>query len=144
MSQVSDKRLALDLSALRQMAWRRVGELTGDPLLTDKIPLDATTRLHWLPTKKMAADCLTKNMKPGVLLDLMHGKELDCTEERTDDDDKKEAMNLKQELLGIAALGGLLYRRKNHKGSTREITAYKRSTSEPWWASELGMIPEEP
>ena len=38
MSQVSDKRLALDWSALRQMAWRQVGELTGDPLLTDKIP----------------------------------------------------------------------------------------------------------
>ena len=126
MSQVSDKRLALDLSALRQMTWRQSGELTGDPLLTDRIPSDATTRLHWLPTKKMAADCLTKSMKPGVMLNLMRGLELDCTEERDDADNKKESEELKKELLGLAALGRPRYNGFEKYVTIREKNAYKR------------------
>ena len=139
MSQVSDKRLALDLSALRQMVWRQDGELTGDPLLTDRIPPGATTRLHWLPTTKMAADCLTKSMKPGILTDLMRGKEMDCTDERTNDDDKKESEQLKKELLGLAALGGLRYMAMNGYGSTQEK---KKNTKRRPWTMELEAVPE--
>eukprot|EP00435_Cladocopium_sp_Y103_P018811 s2728_g4.t1 len=64
---VSDKRLAIDLTGIRQQIWRKLQEEVGDPLITDRLPLDATTRLHWLCTEKMAADCLTKAMKPGSL-----------------------------------------------------------------------------
>ena len=48
MHSVSDKRLAIDLTGIRQQIWRRQGEETGDPLITDRLPLDASTRLHWV------------------------------------------------------------------------------------------------
>ncbi len=70
---VSDKRLAIDLSGLRQMAWRKQGEQYGDTLLTDKVPEDGSTKVVWTSTDRMPADCLTKAMKPGILVDVMHG-----------------------------------------------------------------------
>lgn len=73
---LSDKRLAIDLCALRQMVWRRFGELTGDPLLTDRLP-DTSTHVFWTTTDKMIADALTKHMKPGLLEDVMCGKQID-------------------------------------------------------------------
>jgi len=63
---VSDKRLAIDLSGLRQMAWRQKGELYGDTLLTDRVPEDGSTKIVWTTTDRMPADCLTKAMKPGT------------------------------------------------------------------------------
>ena len=81
MSNVSDKRLAIDLSSIRQLIWRRKGELLGDPLLTDKLPQDSTSSLHWVPTLKMPADCLTKSMKPGLLCTVMDGLHIDLTPE---------------------------------------------------------------
>eukprot|EP00435_Cladocopium_sp_Y103_P035023 s1828_g9.t1 len=65
---VTDKRLAIDLCNLRQQVRRRNGEDVGDPLLTDFLPSDRTTKLTWIPTEKIPADCLTKAMKPGVLI----------------------------------------------------------------------------
>ena len=70
----------------------------------------------------------------------MHGRELDCTEERDNVDDKQEANDLKQDLLGLTALGGLRYMLRKDNGSIKEKKNYK---SEPWWAHSLGMIPEE-
>ncbi|CAE7702117.1 TY4B-J, partial [Symbiodinium sp. CCMP2456] len=63
LSTVADKRLAIDLSAMRQLIWRRKGELTGDPLLTDEPPDDATTLVKWIDTATMLADGLTKKMR---------------------------------------------------------------------------------
>jgi len=40
-----DKRLAIDLSGVRQQIWRLRGEEVGDPLLTDHLPTDGTTTL---------------------------------------------------------------------------------------------------
>ena len=79
MHSVSDKRLAIDLTGIRQQIWRRQGEETGDPLITDRLPLDASTRLHWVNTEKMAADCLTKSMRPKSLTAVMSGQWIDLT-----------------------------------------------------------------
>jgi len=82
MHSVSDKRLAIDLTGIRQQIWRRQGEETGDPLITDRLPLDASTRLHWVNTEKMAADCLTKSMRPKSLTAVMSGQWIDLTPEK--------------------------------------------------------------
>ena len=76
---VGDKRLAIDLSAIRQVTWRLHGEEYGDPLLTDRISPAATTRLLWTSTDRMPADCLTKAMKPGALVSVMDGAKCDLT-----------------------------------------------------------------
>ena len=79
---VSDKRLAIDLTGIRQQIWRRQQEETGDPLITDRLPLDASTRLHWVNTEKMAADCLTKSMRPKSLTAVMSGQWISLTPEK--------------------------------------------------------------
>ena len=81
MTTVSDKRLAIDLSSVRQLIWRQQGESLGDPLLTDRLPKDQSTALHWLNTEKMIADCLTKSMRPGSLVLAMKGALNDLTPE---------------------------------------------------------------
>eukprot|EP00439_Symbiodinium_sp_Y106_P075641 s1781_g15.t1 len=63
LSTVAGKRLAIDLSAMRQLIWRHTGELVGDPLLTDEPPGDATTLVAWIDTATMLSDGLTKRMK---------------------------------------------------------------------------------
>ena len=77
----SDKRLAIDLTGIRQQIWRKLQEETGDPLITDHLPAEATTKLHWLSTTKMAADCLTKSMRPGNLTNVMNGLWIDLAPE---------------------------------------------------------------
>jgi len=74
---VADKRLAIDLCGLRQVIWRQPGEMHGDPLLTDHVPSNATTKITWTTTDRMLADPLTKSMKPKGLLDLMKGCKID-------------------------------------------------------------------
>ena len=59
---VSDKRLAVDLTALRQDLWRAPGTEFGEPSIQDEIPEDCTDRLWWICTKDMLADGLTKAM----------------------------------------------------------------------------------
>ena len=65
----SDKRLAIDLTGIHQQIWRKLQEETSDPLIADRLPEGATTKLHWLCTTKMAADCSTKATRPGTLVD---------------------------------------------------------------------------
>ena len=65
--------LAIDLSGIMQQAWRRLGEKYGDPLITDRVPSDATTRLLWTFTDRMLANPLTKEMR---LEKLMAGTEI--------------------------------------------------------------------
>lgn len=72
---VTDKRLAIDLSGIRQQVWRQQGEEFGDPLLTDWLPSGGTTRLLWTSTDRMVVDCMTKAMKPGSLCTVMDGAE---------------------------------------------------------------------
>lgn len=69
-----DKRLAIDLRYLRQAAWRKPGELDGDPLYGENVPENGTTRILWVETKTMLADALTKKMKtPQLDLLLQNG-----------------------------------------------------------------------
>ena len=82
-SVVSDKRLAIDLSQIRQQLWRAPGELVGDPLLTDHIPADATMRLLWTSTDRMVADPLTKGMKHQGLESVMSGQAVDLPPEKS-------------------------------------------------------------
>lgn len=89
---VGDKRLAIDLSGVRQQIWRCQGEETGDPLLTDHLPPSATTRLSWINTEKMAADCLTKTMKPKTLTVVMAGQWIDLTPDKDNECETEDNM----------------------------------------------------
>ena len=79
---VGDKRLAIDLSGVRQQIWRRQGAETGHPLLTDHLPAEATTKLSWVNTEKMSADSLTESMKPKTLSQVMAGQWIDLTPDK--------------------------------------------------------------
>eukprot|EP00435_Cladocopium_sp_Y103_P051119 s7_g15.t1 len=60
---VSDKRLAIDMSSLRQELWRAKTEEVGDPSGSSAMPADAADRLIWICTGDMIADQLTKSMR---------------------------------------------------------------------------------
>ena len=67
---VSDKRLAIDLTALRQELWREPGEEVGDPSKRQGLPEEAPDRLFWVSTGDMLADALTKSMRWDALREL--------------------------------------------------------------------------
>ena len=67
----SDKRLAIDINALGQTVWRQPGELLGNPLYGDSVPLESTTKPEWIETHSMVSDALTKRMQCPQLLKLM-------------------------------------------------------------------------
>lgn len=89
---VGDKRLAIDLSGVRQQIWRLQGEEVGDPLLTDHLPANGTTTLAWVNTEKMAADSLTKSMKPKTLTHVMAGEWMDLTPTKNNECEKNDHM----------------------------------------------------
>ena len=60
---VSDKRLAIDLTSLRQELWRRENEEVGDPSVGQKMPELAKDQLYWICTADMIPDALTKSMR---------------------------------------------------------------------------------
>ena len=68
---VSDKRLAIDLTSLRQELWRERGNLVGNPTYSDELPTDRTTLCASVATKTMPADSLTKGMKSPQMDELM-------------------------------------------------------------------------
>eukprot|EP00913_Durusdinium_trenchii_P017419 g16375.t1 len=64
MSEVTDKRLAIDLTALRQDVWRDLKEeVLGNPTYADAPPSAGTNKVAWVDAATMAADGLTKRMK---------------------------------------------------------------------------------
>ena len=69
-STVSDKRLAIDMTCLRQELWRRPTEEIGDPSTGQSMPIDAKGQLFWMSTLDMTADQLTKAMKWDAVRDL--------------------------------------------------------------------------
>ena len=89
---VGDKRLAIDLSGVRQQIWRLQAEEVGDPLLTDHLPANGTTTLAWVNTEKMAADSLTKSMKPKTLTHVMAGEWMDLTPTKNNECEKNDHM----------------------------------------------------
>ena len=68
---VSDKRLAIDLTSLRQELWRRENEEVGDPSVGQKMPELAKDQLYWICTADMIADELTKSMRWDAIRNLM-------------------------------------------------------------------------
>lgn len=75
-SEVSDKRLAIDLTSLRQDLWRVPGESVGNPTYTDALPEGRSTLCSWISTKTMAADGLTKAMRCEQLQRMMENGRL--------------------------------------------------------------------
>ena len=73
LSKIDDKRLAIELSALRQLIWER----DGVPM--DHIDETSGDIVRWCDTSTMLADCLTKVMKADRLLDAMRSGVLDLT-----------------------------------------------------------------
>ena len=59
---VTDKRLAIDLTALRQESWRKHGAELGEPGIQNAVPEDGTDHLWWVSTQDMLSDGLTKQM----------------------------------------------------------------------------------
>ena len=56
-TRATDKRLAVELLALRQLLWERNGELQGS------IDTSSGDSIRWVETSRMLEDCLTKAMK---------------------------------------------------------------------------------
>ena len=71
MSEVKDKRLAIDLTAMRQEVWRAQHQQIGNPTYCDALPPDAPTIIRWISTATMVADGLTKSMRCEQLHQLM-------------------------------------------------------------------------
>ena len=67
---VSDKRLAIDLTSLRQELWRPRGSEFGEPSVQETMPGDTTDHLWWICTRDMIADGLTKSMAWNALTDV--------------------------------------------------------------------------
>lgn len=70
-SVVSDKRLAIDMTSLKQELWRRENEEVGDPSVGQSMALNASDQLFWICTADMVADQLTKSMKWNAIRDLV-------------------------------------------------------------------------
>ena len=79
----SDKRLSIDLAALRQMVW-----LTRDGELREKIGSDQPDMVRWIDTSCMVADCLTKRMRSDRLSGCLRSCLLDLIP--TDDSVRRE------------------------------------------------------
>ena len=68
MAKMSDKRLGIEIAAMRQSVWRQPGQDYGDPLLCDELPINATDVVKWIDTDVMLADPLTKAMDAAKLM----------------------------------------------------------------------------
>jgi hypothetical protein len=71
--QVDNKRLAIDLAALRQLIWERAGERT------DVIDTSSGDYPRWIDTSTMIEDPLTKVMAANRLIDTMMSDLFDMT-----------------------------------------------------------------
>ncbi|CAE7256170.1 RE2 [Symbiodinium natans] len=72
--QVEDKRLAIEMTALRQALW-------VDETPTSEAFAPFGDILRWIPTHLQLADCLTKSMKPKLLNDALESNEAVVREE---------------------------------------------------------------
>merc|ERR1711966_355029 len=61
-------RLSIDIQGLKQMLW----EKSDGTMLDELMPADvAENAVRWIDTSCMIVDCLTKKMKPDVILQLI-------------------------------------------------------------------------
>jgi len=62
LTKTDDKRLSVDIAALRQLIWQNAQEEDQEELNTE-LP----DQIRWIDTSKMLVDCLTKDMKSNYL-----------------------------------------------------------------------------
>ena len=82
MSKLADKRLGIELSALRQSIWRHRGRSKGDDDMTDFIPPvnQATDIIRWIDTDTMPADAMTKMMDTSAIVKFWTSNEWDISQ----------------------------------------------------------------
>ena len=80
MAKVSDKRLGIEIAALRQSLWRKPGQRAGEPHVEDEKPSDATDVVRWIDTDVMLADPLTKAMEADKLMTALRTNSWDLTQ----------------------------------------------------------------
>ena len=68
---MQDKRLGIEIAALRQNLWRAPGQLVGMPWLDEDKPEETTDSCRWIDTSVMLCDAFTKKMKPDALVSAM-------------------------------------------------------------------------
>ena len=69
MAKIADKRLGIEIAAMRQSLWRYRGQEMGDPIYSDAAPSssEATDLVRWVDTDIMLCDPMTKIMEPDKL-----------------------------------------------------------------------------
>ena len=67
-------RLSIDIQGLKQMLWEKSDGTNLDELLPEDV---AENAVRWIDTSCMVVDCLTKRMKPDVMLKMMKVGRLD-------------------------------------------------------------------
>ena len=65
LTKTSDKRLSIDLAALRQLIWEKDGEET------EEITVEHPDQIQWIDTSIMLVDALTKDMNANYLRSVM-------------------------------------------------------------------------
>jgi hypothetical protein len=75
-------RLSIDIQGLKQLLWEKADGTNLDELEPEDV---AENAVRWIDTSTMIVDCLTKRMRPDVLLKFMSSGKLDlkATEEST-------------------------------------------------------------
>ena len=63
LGKIQDKRLGIELAAMRQSLWRSPGKSKGDPRMDDERSENVTDVVLWVDTDVMLADPLTKKME---------------------------------------------------------------------------------
>ena len=93
----SDKRLSIEIAALRQSLWRMKGQNSGGPLYEDDRPKEEelTDQIRWIDTDTMLVDPMTKIMDPVKLLTAMETNVL-AVEQPLDSIIKKRAKQLQR------------------------------------------------
>ena len=61
-------RLYIDIQGLKQLLWEKADETNIDELLPEYL---AENAVRWIDTSCMTVDCMTKKMKPDILLTFM-------------------------------------------------------------------------
>ena len=66
-----DKRLGIELAALRQNLWRQGGKEKPEVRMLEDKPDPPTDIIRWIDTTVMLADCLTKSMRDTYLMEVI-------------------------------------------------------------------------
>ena len=66
-AKINDKRLGIELAALRQSLWRKAGTASALARLLDERPVKTTDEVVWIDTAAMLTERLTKKMSRTLL-----------------------------------------------------------------------------